>query len=62
MSNCKGSAALILAAGYPTHLSALKPLLPLGQTTVIGEVVTRFRTAGVEDIRVPCRYGANGWG
>jgi molybdenum cofactor cytidylyltransferase len=52
MSDCSGIAALILAAGYSTRLGALKPLLPLGEATVIGEVVQRFRTAGIEDIRV----------
>jgi molybdenum cofactor cytidylyltransferase len=47
-----GIAALILAAGYSSRLGAWKPLQPLGPSTFIGEAVRRFRTAGVEDIRV----------
>jgi molybdenum cofactor cytidylyltransferase len=46
------SAALILAAGYSSRMGALKPLLPLGRTIVMGEAVLRFRAAGVDDIRV----------
>ncbi len=53
-----GIAALILAAGYSTRLGTLKPLLPLGRATIIEEAVQRFRTAGVDDIRVVTGYRA----
>jgi molybdenum cofactor cytidylyltransferase len=52
MNTSGGIAALILAAGYSARLGAFKPLLPLGGATIIEEVVQRFRTAGIEDIRV----------
>jgi molybdenum cofactor cytidylyltransferase len=45
-------AALILAAGYSSRLGTLKPLLPLGRTTVMEEALQRFRAAGVDDVRV----------
>jgi CTP:molybdopterin cytidylyltransferase MocA len=38
--------ALILAAGYSSRMGALKPLLPVGRSTVIEEAVTRFLDAG----------------
>ncbi|AEB08792.1 nucleotidyltransferase family protein [Desulfobacca acetoxidans] len=47
-----GIAALILAGGYSSRLGGFKPLLPLGQSTFLGEAIPRFHTSGVEDIRV----------
>ncbi|MBF0549149.1 MAG: nucleotidyltransferase family protein [Deltaproteobacteria bacterium] len=52
MTGNKGIAALILAAGYSSRMGALKPLLPLGQSTALEEGVRRFRRAGIADIRV----------
>jgi molybdenum cofactor cytidylyltransferase len=45
-------AALILAAGQSSRMGALKPLLPLARSTVLGEAVMRFREAGLDDVRV----------
>lgn len=44
--------ALIPAAGYSSRMGHFKPLLPLGNSSVIQEAVERFRRAGIEDIRV----------
>ncbi|MBF0510006.1 MAG: nucleotidyltransferase family protein [Deltaproteobacteria bacterium] len=52
MTGNKAIAALVLAAGYSSRMGALKPLLPLGQSTALEEVVRRFRQAGIADIRV----------
>lgn len=45
-------AALILAAGYSSRMGAFKPLLPLGEFTAIELAVSRFRAAGIADIKV----------
>lgn len=45
-------AALILAAGSSSRMGAFKPLLPLGGSTAIELAVSRFRTAGVRDVKV----------
>lgn len=47
-----GLAAIILAAGYSSRMGAFKPLLPLGEVTVVERAVQLFRAAGVEDVRV----------
>jgi len=47
-----GIAAIILAAGYSSRMGTFKPLLPLGNTTVLERVVSLFQEAGVEDVRV----------
>ncbi len=44
--------AIILAAGFSKRMGRFKPLLPLGDTSIIGHVVNQFREAGVNDIRV----------
>jgi molybdenum cofactor cytidylyltransferase len=49
---------VILAAGYGSRMGTLKPLLPLGQSTVIEEAITRFRQAGIGQLRVVVRYQA----
>ena len=51
-------AALVLAAGYSSRMGEFKPLLPLGRSTVVAEVVERFRRAGIEDVRVVCGHRA----
>lgn len=58
MSPGGGIAALILAAGSSARMGSLKPLLPLGSSTVIEEAVRRWRAAGVEDIRVVTSHRA----
>lgn len=45
-------AALLLAAGYSSRMGEFKPLLPLGERTVIETAVHSFLRAGVEDVRV----------
>ncbi len=52
-------AALILAAGYSSRMQVFKPLLPLGETTVIEQAVRAFRQAGLEHIRVVVGYNAD---
>jgi len=44
--------AIILAAGMSSRMGELKPLMPLGETTVIEHIVRMFRAAGVGDICV----------
>ena len=51
--------ALILAAGYSSRMGDFKPLLPLGRSTVLQEVVERFRRAGIEDVRVIAGHRAD---
>ena len=45
-----GTAAVIAAAGLASRMGALKPLLPLGDTTVIGYAVRTLKQAGVSRI------------
>ena len=45
-------AALVLAAGYSSRAPAFKPLLPLGATTIIENVINNFRRADIADITV----------
>jgi len=48
--------AIVLAAGYSSRMGKFKPLLPLGETTVLGRVITLFRDAGFSDIRIVVGY------
>ncbi|MHC1727009.1 MAG: DVU_1551 family NTP transferase [Syntrophobacteraceae bacterium] len=52
-------AALILAAGYSSRMGAFKPLLPLGESTVISESVELFSKAGIKDIRIVVGFRAD---
>jgi CTP:molybdopterin cytidylyltransferase MocA/HD superfamily phosphodiesterase len=45
-------AAIILAAGLSSRMRRFKPLLPLGNETVIERACTLYRRAGIHDIRV----------
>ncbi len=45
-------AAIVLAAGVSSRMEKFKPLLPLGNKTVIEQVVATFLSVGVCDIRV----------
>ena len=45
-------AAIVLAAGRSSRMGELKPLLPLGDGTVLGRAVGAFLEAGVADVRV----------
>jgi len=44
--------ALILAAGQSKRMGKPKMLLPWGETTVLGQVITTFKAAGIDDILV----------
>ncbi|WP_426348620.1 nucleotidyltransferase family protein [Alloiococcus sp. CFN-8] len=43
-----GYKALILAAGLSTRMKSFKPLLPLGDKTIIEQTISRFLQAGLE--------------
>jgi molybdenum cofactor cytidylyltransferase len=51
--------AIILAAGLSTRMGALKQLLPLGDSTLIGHVVELYRAAGISDIHVVVGHRAD---
>lgn len=44
------TAALIVAAGLSSRMGRFKPLLPLGDNTIIGHIVNSFEKAGIEEI------------
>ncbi len=48
----KKISAIILSAGFSTRMGRFKPLLPLGDETVLERVIGVFRKAGVADVRV----------
>lgn len=52
-------AALVLAAGYSSRMGDFKPLLPLGESTVLEAAVGSFLRAGIEDIRVVLGHRAD---
>ena len=45
-------AAIVLAAGLSSRMNQFKPLLPLGNTTILENVVTTYSNAGVDVIVV----------
>jgi molybdenum cofactor cytidylyltransferase len=52
MSTGKHIAALILAAGYSSRMGTCKPLLPMGDSTILEQTLSRFLQAGIHDVRV----------
>lgn len=52
-------AALIVAAGYSSRMERFKPLLPLGEHTVIEQTIATFTAAGVENIIVVVGHNAD---
>ncbi len=44
--------AIILAAGLSSRMGRLKPLLPLGHTTILERVIALFQDIGIEDVRI----------
>ena len=52
----KKISAIILSAGFSTRMGRFKPLLPLGDETVMERVIGVFRKAGVGDVRVVVGY------
>jgi molybdenum cofactor cytidylyltransferase len=55
----KTIAAVLLAAGRSERMSAFKPLLPFGKTTVVESCVDYLKAAGVETIVVVLGHRAN---
>jgi molybdenum cofactor cytidylyltransferase len=58
-SNAKVVSAIILAGGYSMRMKQFKPLLPLGDSTIIENTINVFRNSGVNDITVVIGYRAN---
>lgn len=52
-------AAIIVAAGYSFRMKQFKPLLALGECTVLEKAVYSFQNAGIKDIRVVVGHRAN---
>lgn len=50
--------AVILAAGFSSRMGKYKPLLPLGETTIIGNAIKNLHLAGIEDVRVITGHNA----
>ena len=58
MGNEKKIAALVLAAGYSSRAPGFKPLLPMGDGTVIEATIQNLRLGGVSDITVIIGHNA----
>jgi molybdenum cofactor cytidylyltransferase len=54
-----GIVGLVLAAGYSSRMVDFKPLLPLGESTVIETAVGSLLAAGIADVRVVVGWRAN---
>ncbi len=52
-------ALILLAAGYSSRMKAFKPLLPLGESTVIETTIDVFLNAGIKNIIVVIGYKAD---
>lgn len=48
--------AVIIAAGFSSRMHAFKPLLKLGDQTILERVITTFMQAGIKDIVVVLGY------
>jgi molybdenum cofactor cytidylyltransferase len=55
----KNLSAIILAGGYSMRMKQFKPLLPLGDSTIIENTINVFLKSGVNDITVVIGYRAN---
>lgn len=55
----KDVSAIILAGGYSMRMKQFKPLLPLGDSTIIENTINLFRKSRVNDITVVIGYRAN---
>lgn len=51
--------AVIIAAGLSSRMGTFKPMLPLGETTVIRKVIETFQQASVHDIVVVTGHNAD---
>lgn len=56
MKRAKQFGACILAAGFSSRMGKFKPLLPLGDKTVIERILTVSKAAGIEKIAVVTGY------
>ena len=56
MTEKKRFGACILAAGFSSRMGSFKPLLPLGDKTVIERAIAVSKEAGIEDIVVVTGY------
>jgi molybdenum cofactor cytidylyltransferase len=48
----KKVAAIVLAAGFSSRMHAFKPLLPLGDKTIVETTVATFKNAGIDQVIV----------
>jgi molybdenum cofactor cytidylyltransferase len=58
-SQVKGIAAIILAAGYSSRMGTLKPMLKIGDKTILERAIRLFRDLGIEDVIVVVGHGAS---
>ncbi len=52
-------AAVVLAAGRSSRMGELKPLLPLGESSVLARAVAVFAGVGIDDVRVVVGWRAD---
>lgn len=57
-NDVKDLSAIILAGGYSTRMKGFKPLLPLGDVTIIESTINTFRKANIKEITVVIGYRA----
>ncbi len=58
-SQVKGIAAIILAAGYSSRMGTPKPMLKIGNRTILERAIELFRDVGIEDVIVVVGHRAN---
>ena len=55
----EGTSALIVAAGCSSRMQAFKPLLPLGERTILETAVDTLQSAGIQDILIVIGFQAD---
>lgn len=58
MSSLRKISAIILAAGYSSRMGTLKPILKLGDKSILERAIGSFRDVGIEDVIVVVGHGA----
>lgn len=58
-SRLAGTSALIVAAGRSSRMQAFKPLLPLGERTILETAVDTLQSAGIRDILIVTGFQAD---
>jgi CTP:molybdopterin cytidylyltransferase MocA len=58
MSSLRKISAIILAAGYSSRMGTLKPILKLGDKTILERTIRLFRDLGIEYVIVVVGHGA----